>query len=165
MSLAQRHLPLKPPPETWGRFDLAPTPLTTQRKGPAGPLLWILPPGVMHPAARSEAKRAEREAQQMRSPPQVYTGRIKLRRRTHSSNLYSAPGRRPPASVSELIRNTPVLSQRGIFDAEFAPNIFPLTGRGRFLFDVSKRKWGRIPCGKFADFCLCLWQGTQPSLF
>ena len=27
---------------------------------------------------------------------------------------------------------------------------FPLTGRGRFLFDVSKRKWGWIPCGKAA---------------
>ena len=63
MSLAQRHLPLKPPPETWGRFDLAPTPLTTQRKGPAGPLLWILPPGVTHPAARSEAERAETGAE------------------------------------------------------------------------------------------------------
>ena len=125
MSLAQRHLPLKPPPETWGRFDLAPTPPNDTKEGACGPPpLDTTPPGL-RTRQRVAKRNARRQAQkQMRLPPQVYTRRIKLRRRTHPSNLYSAPGRRPPASVPELIRNTPVLSQRGIFDAEFAPNIF-----------------------------------------
>ena len=55
--------PLNPHQKRGGVSISPPHPLTTQRKGPAGPLLWILPPGVTHPAARSEAERAETGAE------------------------------------------------------------------------------------------------------
>ena len=68
-SLAQRPLPLRPPPETWGRFDSPPHPLTTQRGGAAAPPLWIPLPGIR------ERQRKEKQVKSILHPDLAILGR------------------------------------------------------------------------------------------
>ena len=85
-SLAQRPLPLAPPPETWGRFDSPPHPPNDSQGRGCGPSPLPTPKGndVGRPrvnmrgldspsgidrVARSEAERAGLEIKSLRRPP------------------------------------------------------------------------------------------------
>ena len=52
--MAQRHLPLRPPPETWGRFDFAPTPPNDTKGRGCGPSPLDSLPGDWAAAAERE---------------------------------------------------------------------------------------------------------------
>ena len=62
MSLAQRHLPLRPLPETWGRFDLAPTPPNDTKGRGCGPSPLDSPPGS------GERQRKEKQFHSLTTP-------------------------------------------------------------------------------------------------
>ena len=137
--LAQRSLPLRPPPETWGTPPVPHAP--SWHKG-AG--LRSLPFG--NPSEDKGSGSGERSRGCPLCDP---TNAMPANAGTHSGHLgtFSAAGRRLLIFVGSSYR--PLLRMGELTQmCQLIPDIFsfpPCTAH--FLFDVSKRKWGVRPCG------------------
>ena len=144
MSLAQRHLPLRPPPETWGRFDFAPTPPNDTKEGGCGPLLWIPPPPEFWGQQRVAKRNARKEKLVKSDDCPAKQFQFAWQRTEIKGPVLPAP-------------NASMLNYHWKYLAKTAhPQTCPETGKfgrkrlsfGRarpFSLGKTQRKWGRIP--------------------
>ena len=135
-SLAQRSLPLRPPPETWGTPPSPIPPLGT--KGRAAALPFGNPSWGWEAAAEKEAGGCPLCSLMNAMPPNAGTQLLE-----ESASAQPAEGLRicivvrggGPLVLGELAHEGPTHPQEP----------FLLTMNGRFLFGKTKRKWGFNP--------------------
>ena len=132
--MAQRPLPLRPLPETWGRFDFAPTPPNDSKGRGCGPSPLDSPPGD---------RQRQREEKQVKSV--LYPG-FAIPGRGLTTERFSKAGPAPNASTEilqgSLLLGPPYSSKKGAYGAGFAPKRFSFgPGAARFLCR-KQRKWG-----------------------
>ena len=136
MSLAQRHLPLEPPPETWGDSDFPPRPLKTARPGGLR-----APYSGLHPQVEGAA--AESEAILFDNHPESGT---------HAIECGTVRSLFPKTKAHPV--QTSVTHRTGYGDPRFRPN-FPRrenSGRQRFSFGPCTARQGEPRSGEKAPW-------------